>query len=419
MELLVLGTAGDRGWPEAGCPCASCAAAASHPRRPSAVVVDDGLLLCSGVDAAAAVPVPRVPWVALTHLRPGAVAGTAELLREWSRQAPVDLVGPPAALAAYRDRLPHDDRVRLVALSPGDAVPRGGQVLTAVATDDPDALAYAVTGLDGRRLLYAPAGAVPPPGPAYETVLLGSGDGLAQRLAGLRGSGAVGTETAVVAIGLHHEGLRPDELGLRLAAWGVRQVADGAVLPMAHGTAAAGQPRRTLVLGGVSSGKSALAEQLLAAQPAVTYVATGGDRGSDPEWTARVAAHRGRRPATWRTVETTDVAACLGVSGPPLLVDCLGTWLTARLDQRGVWEGAPVEAVEPDLDALVAAWRVVAAPTVVVSNEVGSGVVPATASGRLFRDLLGRLNARMAAESDVVLLVVAGIAVPLRGPSLS
>jgi adenosylcobinamide kinase/adenosylcobinamide-phosphate guanylyltransferase len=418
MELLVLGTAGDRGWPAAGCPCASCAAAGPHPRRPSAVVVDGSLLLCSGVDAAA-VPVPRVPRVALTHSRPDAVAGTAELLGAWSRQAPVDLVGPSAALAAYRDLLPRDDRVRLVPLSPGDAVPRAGQVLRAVATEDPDALAYDVTGLDGRRLLYAPAGAVPAPGPVYDAALLGSGSRLAQGLAGLRGCGAVGADTAVVAVGLHHEGPRPDELDLRLAAWGVRQVADGAVLPVAGRTAAAGQPRRTLVLGGVRSGKSAIAEQLLAAQPAVTYVATGGDRGDDPEWTARVAAHRSRRPATWRTVETTDVAGCLGSSRLPLLVDCLGTWLTARLDQRGVWDGAPAEAVEPDLDALVAAWRVVAAPTVVVSNEVGSGVVPATESGRLFRDLLGRLNARMAAESDVVLLVVAGIAVPLRGQSVS
>lgn len=95
-------------------------------------------------------------------------------------------------------------------------------------------------------------------------------------------------------------------------------------------------------------------------------------------------------------------------------MDCLGTWLTARLDHHGVWQGASPDGVHADIAELVQAWRAATSPVVAVSNEVGSGVVPATPSGRLFRDLLGRLNATIAAESETVLLTVAGIPVPLR-----
>lgn len=100
----------------------------------------------------------------------------------------------------------------------------------------------------------------------------------------------------------------------------------------------------------------------------------------------------------------------------PLLVDCLGTWLTARLDVHEVWTGGgDIAAVERDVEELLAAWAACAVPVVAVSNEVGSGgVVPASASGRLFRDQLGRLNARVAEISDSVSLVVAGIPMRLR-----
>lgn len=171
---------------------------------------------------------------------------------------------------------------------------------------------------------------------------------------------------------------------------------------------------RTLVLGGVRSGKSAYAEALLPDEAEVTYLATGGVRDDDPEWAERVQLHRARRPPSWRTVETADVADQLRAAENPLLLDCLGTWLTARIDRHQAWDGE-LDAVHADVDELVAAWRDCPAPAVAVSNEVGSGVVPATASGRLFCDLLGVLNMRMAAESDNVVLMVAGIAMPLRG----
>jgi adenosylcobinamide kinase/adenosylcobinamide-phosphate guanylyltransferase len=172
-------------------------------------------------------------------------------------------------------------------------------------------------------------------------------------------------------------------------------------------------PRRTLVTGGSSSGKSRYAEGLLAAERRVTYVAPGyvPDPGRDSEWASRVAAHRLRRPAHWTTVETLDVVAALRRSDGPLLLDCLGTWLTRYVDELGTWE-VPLERWRPrfeaQVDELVAAWRAVPGPAVAVTNEVGWGVIPEHRSGRLFTDLLGQLNVAMGRASDAVVLVVAG-----------
>lgn len=169
---------------------------------------------------------------------------------------------------------------------------------------------------------------------------------------------------------------------------------------------------RILVTGGVRSGKSHHAEGLLRDEPSVTYLATGPDEAAepDPDWARRLAAHRGRRPATWTTVETTDPASALAASDDAVLLDCLGTWLTGLIDRRGQWD-APVEAVT----AMVReeTQRLAAAldrpqPTVLVTNEVGLGVVPEHRSGRLFRDLLGEVNREVAAACDEVHLVVAG-----------
>jgi adenosylcobinamide kinase/adenosylcobinamide-phosphate guanylyltransferase len=177
-------------------------------------------------------------------------------------------------------------------------------------------------------------------------------------------------------------------------------------------------PHRVLILGGARSGKSAEAERRLADAPVVTYVAAGGPRDRDAEWAERVAAHRARRPPHWRTVETTDVASMLTEGSTEgsgaLLIDCLGLWLTSVMDECGAWEGHSWEsgqaqaAVRTRVDELVAAWRAATAHVVAVSNEVGMGVVPETTAGRRFRDELGRLNTRLAAYSDEVLLVVAG-----------
>jgi adenosylcobinamide kinase/adenosylcobinamide-phosphate guanylyltransferase len=180
-------------------------------------------------------------------------------------------------------------------------------------------------------------------------------------------------------------------------------------------------PWRVLVLGGARSGKSEQAELRLAGEPEVTYVATGpagtpaGDAG-DPEWAARVAAHRARRPAWWRTAETTDLAGVLdAVHGGALLIDGIGTWLAAVMDECGAWDGSAGSAalLAARIAALADAWRQTGAYVVAVSDEAGLGVVPATPAGRRFRDELGRLNQLLAAESEEAELVVAGRVVPL------
>jgi len=182
------------------------------------------------------------------------------------------------------------------------------------------------------------------------------------------------------------------------------------------------RPHRTLVLGGARSGKSRYAEALLAEEPTVTYVATGGSRGGDAEWADRIRLHRERRPDSWQTEEDADVATLLESSTDPVLVDCASLWVTGVLDSCGCWDDAtpPSAALEKaalEYDRLVGAFAARTARTVIVSSEVGWGVVPATASGRLFRDELGRLNAALAAVAEEVVLVVAGLPLTLKSCS--
>jgi len=182
---------------------------------------------------------------------------------------------------------------------------------------------------------------------------------------------------------------------------------------------AAGRPgHRVLVLGGARSGKSAAAEGMVAGDCPVDYVATGTPPGSgDAEWDARVAEHQRRRPPHWRTVETLALAEVLAAPGPaPVLVDCLTTWLARVMDDCAAWDDAEgtAWALATRTDQVLEAWRHTRRQVIAVSNEIGSGVVPGTASGRRFRDELGRLNARIAADSDEVWLCTAGIARRLR-----
>jgi adenosylcobinamide kinase/adenosylcobinamide-phosphate guanylyltransferase len=159
----------------------------------------------------------------------------------------------------------------------------------------------------------------------------------------------------------------------------------------------------TLVLGGARSGKSAFAEGLFAAQLAPwRYIATG--QAFDDEMAARIALHRERRDARWRTIDAPlDLAGALQAlpDGAPALVDCLTLWLSNHL------------IAESDLDAECARLEAVLGaprgPWVAVSNEVGLGIVPDNALARRFRDAAGRLNQRLAARADSVFLVVAGL----------
>lgn len=167
----------------------------------------------------------------------------------------------------------------------------------------------------------------------------------------------------------------------------------------------------TLVLGGARSGKSLHAEQLLHPREDVTYVATGPlADGTDPEWSARVGLHRARRPLRWSTVETDDLVRVIGGATGPVLIDCLGSWLAGVIDRLDGWDdhAGTSRLLQPLFAELEQAWTSARADLVAVTNEVGLGVVPATASGRLFRDELGRLNSILSAASDQVSLVLAG-----------
>jgi adenosylcobinamide kinase/adenosylcobinamide-phosphate guanylyltransferase len=163
----------------------------------------------------------------------------------------------------------------------------------------------------------------------------------------------------------------------------------------------------TLILGGARSGKSAYAERMMERLPSpITYVATLR-LGDDPDLSDRVARHRQRRPADWRTVEAgLDLADVLDRLTGSVLLDSLGPWVAAH------GEGAPVDA-----EALCGALMRRSGATVVVSEEVGLGVHPSSEAGRHFRDDLGSLNHAVAAVADQVFLVVAGRALLLDGAS--
>lgn len=163
---------------------------------------------------------------------------------------------------------------------------------------------------------------------------------------------------------------------------------------------------RTLVLGGIRSGKSQWAEAAISgAGDRLRYIATGSADDGDGSWARRIAEHRDRRPAAWDTVESIEVARHLrDAPDTPALVDDLGGWLTGVLDRQGWHDGSVSGAVEDLLTAV----RGFTAPLVLVSPEVGLSVVPATAAGRRFADELGALNQRLAPCCDRVVLVVAG-----------
>lgn len=164
---------------------------------------------------------------------------------------------------------------------------------------------------------------------------------------------------------------------------------------------------KELVIGGARSGKSAYAEkQARAAGLPVVYVATGEAR--DEEMAQRIAHHRSRRPAGWRTVEEplalADTLRRAAAADVCLLVDCLTLWLTNVLLAARDDEIEKLLNILPTLPGLV----------ILVSNEVGWGIVPENALARRFRDEQGRLNQRVAALCDQVTLVVAGLPLTLK-----
>ena len=331
-----------------------------------------------------------------------------------------------------------DSPVRFRTVRAGDRLTLGAydvRVLRARHGAEDACVLFDVTGPGGRLLYATDTGPLPDAtveavrGAAYDVLLMEETFGdltthgtdhldlatFPEQLRRLREAGAITDGTDVVAVHLSHHNPPSDELGRRLAGWGARIVDDGTTLGDRPPTAPRG---RTLVVGGARSGKSGEAERLLAADLDVTYVATGYPAGDDAEWSGRVRRHRERRPGGWRTLETLDLVPLLGSPGGPLLVDCLTLWLTRVLDRHDAWDEAAwadgaEQAVLDAVDELVEAWRTTTRRVVAVTNEVGQGVVPATASGRRFRDLMGLLNARLSARTEDVRWCVAGRVVRL------
>ena len=375
----------------------------------------------------------EVRHVLLTHAHADHLAAASFTWREWTgRDDPLDIIGPPAAIAACAAWIkPDSSWAHFREVAAGDRLTVGSYDVRVVAADHnaevgPPVL-YDITGPDRTRMFWGTdTGPLPGPtldamaGAGYDAVFLEESTGddtlpmhhnfttWAHDIAQLRRNGAVDDHTRLVAIHLSHTNPPLPELEQRVHPWGAEVLPDGAtvVVGAPASTTRPRAPYRVLVLGGARSGKSREAEHRLLAEPEVTYVATAHEVAGDAEWAARVAQHRARRPAHWRTVETTDLGKVLGAERGPLLIDCLTLWLGNLVHEQA--------DVAHAVDELVAAWRACPSYVVGVSNEVGSGVVPPTADGRAFRDELGLLNARLAAASDEVWLVTAGIAKRLR-----
>ncbi len=167
---------------------------------------------------------------------------------------------------------------------------------------------------------------------------------------------------------------------------------------------------KTLILGGVRSGKSRLAEALAhqSGLP-VTYIATA--LPGDEEMQARIEAHRERRPADWQVVEEPRaLARALRTHAPGrcVIVDCLTLWLTQLLCAGG-------ESFEEERDALITALPMLDAEVILVSNETGLGIVPLDALSRRFQDEAGRLHQALAAQCGRVVFTVAGLPLVLKG----
>jgi len=168
------------------------------------------------------------------------------------------------------------------------------------------------------------------------------------------------------------------------------------------------------VLGGVRSGKSGYAQRLAERAERVAFVATA-ERRDDPEMHAKIERHRAERPQSWATVEEPlQLARTIHEAGHAcdvILIDCLTLWAANLLEASG----GDRARLQSHIDQLCSALRTAPCSVVLVSNEVGSGVVPAYELGRRFRDLVGEINQQVAAEAGTVVLMIAGLPFPLKG----
>jgi len=168
----------------------------------------------------------------------------------------------------------------------------------------------------------------------------------------------------------------------------------------------------TLVLGGAQSGKSYHAQQLASAFERVTFIATA--RRTDREMRRKIARHRRARPASWKTVEApVDLDKAIGSQSQKadvLLIDCLTIYADNIAGTKKKRKSHANDCIEEICEAI----RASEASVIVVSNEVGSGIVPEYPSGRLYRDFLGQMNQKIAQIADRVILMVAGVPITIK-----
>lgn len=176
----------------------------------------------------------------------------------------------------------------------------------------------------------------------------------------------------------------------------------------------------TLILGGARSGKSSFAQTLASRRGRrVTFIATA--EAGDEEMRERIEQHRRARPAHWCTIETpTGVAEAMGAPGEAevVLLDCFALFVSNLLIESGEKYAVAEQRVEAEIGALIRAYLTGQASLIVVSNEVGLGVVPAYELGRTYRDLLGRANQRLARAADEVYYLIAGLALEIKASGL-
>jgi len=457
MRIRLLGTGSADGWPNPFCECDSCEAERrdGRTRMPTSALVDEVIMIDSGPTAPysasrGGISLRRVEHLVLTHGHPDHLAPSILLWREWiSGLDTLHVWGPALALDLCRDWVGPDSPVVFHPLAPGESArlptASGEYSLRAIsAHHDPrghdviagEALLYDLESPTAERLLYATDTGVftseildAIDSREYACVLIdesfghkvdhGTGhfdlESLPVSLGDARGRRAITDATRVVAVHLSHHNPPTPLLRTQLRAMGAEVMDDLELID----TTQSPPPLRHLVTGGARSGKSSYAESRASRFESVTYIATGGDRADDPEWQQRIAAHRERRPSHWVTRETSDLVEVLAeMSGDDaVLIDCIGLWLTARLDDVEAWghETDPqvLAGAHAAIDSLIAALVACPAHLIIVTNEVGMDLVPAHAGGRLFRDFLGICNARLAAICDPVTLVVAGRALDL------
>lgn len=457
MKIQLLGTGSADGWPNPFCECESCATqrVSGKARASSAALIDDSVLIDWGPTLGHnanlhGVSMRNVQHIFFTHGHPDHLAPDFLLWRSWiSDLSTLHIWGPPMAIARFEHWVMDDAPVSFHIVAPGDeclARTAAGNVVVQVleaahghGNGDvfaDEAVLYDITSVDGDRLLYAsdtgPLKAYTVADVAdreFNVVLIEETFGfktdhntghhdlstLPTTLQQLRDARAVTASTDVIAFHLSHHNPPTQELALELAKCGARVVDDGTVI-----NTRTSRTKKHLILGGARSGKSRYAEQRARNLEAVTYVATGGVRADDAEWNARVALHQERRPQHWLTIESTDLVGVIAQATSPLLIDCLTMWLTAKLDEADAWNAdqtvhaKALHIVHMDIDALVHAVQQSPVELILVSNEVGQGIVPDTASGRLFRDLMGIVNARIAEVCTEAVFVIAGKAIPLQ-----